>query len=549
MEQQQQKKFDIGEFKMGKLLGQGAYARVYHCKLKSTGVHYAVKVMEKKFIIKEKKIAYVNMERKILSDMDHPFIMGLYYSFHDNEHLYMVIDLCRGGELSKLIRHHREKNDDLISTAAIPSSSLHISASTIGSSASSSSSPALLPSSPKAAETSINGNTRKSVSFHQQQKAFRALPVEDARFYFAETLCALQYLHSKSIVHRDIKPENILITDTGHIKLTDFGTAKDESAIDQQQQQDSKGTRRDTFCGTADYVSPEVLRDKPASIPADLWAMGCLLYSMIVGKPPFRAESEYMTFQKILEHSESSLVEFPITSVDTNPELENTAIDLINSLLKPNPESRIGIPPSSILEHPFLKTLDAPLDKLKAPKLPYTASLSEPNIDGASDEWLFDEDDNDLLTQELSTSQNSRTTESTISQVGNGTHASTKRTSTIGSSVHAPMEMSTVIDQSLSQGEKVLVEGLVVKRTRNGLITRTRHLVLTDKPRLMYYDPVRLVLRGEIPFSKDPSKLNVTLRSDGKSFDIYTPERTYHLRDVMGSAARWASGINSMRDR
>ncbi len=543
--QQQQKKLDIGEFKMGKLLGQGAYARVYHCKLKASGVHFAVKVMEKKFIIKEKKIAYVNMERKILSDMDHPFIMGLYFSFHDNEHLYMVIDLCRGGELSKLIRYHREKKDDMMSMAV---SSSHASASASTTAHLSSHSPALLPSSPKAAEASLNGSARKSVSFHQQ-KAFRALPVEDARFYFAETLCAIQYLHSKSIVHRDIKPENILITDTGHIKLTDFGTAKDESTIDQQQQQDSKGTRRDTFCGTADYVSPEVLRDKPSSIPADLWAMGCLLYSMIIGKPPFRAESEYMTFQKILEHSESSPVEFPATAVDTNPELENMAIDLINLLLKPNPESRIGIPASSILEHPFLKTLDAPLDKLKAPKLPYTSSLSEPNIDGASDEWLFDEDDNDLLTQELSTSQNSRTTESTISQVGNGTHASTKRTSTIGSSVHAPMEMSTVIDQSLNQGEKVLVEGLVVKRTRSGLITRTRHLVLTDKPRLMYYDPVRLVLRGEIPFSKDPSKLNVTLRSDGKSFDIYTPERTYHLRDVMGSAARWASGINSMRGR
>ena len=390
-------KREISDFLVGTQLGEGAYARVFVCKLKSSGERYAVKVMEKKFIVKEKKMHVVTMERKVLSMVNHPNIMRLYFSFHDAEHLYMVMDLCSGGELWRLIRFHRDRQESELG--------------------------------------------RKN----------RAIPVDLARFYMAESTSAVQYLHSVGIVHRDVKPENLLLTADGHIKLTDFGTAKDEGAQQQQQQQkqqqsqgqDTGRPRKDTFCGTAEYVSPEVLQDQEASTGADLWALGCLLYVMLVGKPPFRAASEYLTFQRILEHGKRELL-IPTSTNETVAETDDSdsadaqqgagdaasspfaampvfalpapqkpddpdplpeaAMDLVRQLLLPDPSARLGASgnrsqqapdarngANALRAHRFFKGLDfEKLSEARAPKLPFDAnSIPEPTIDGSSDEWLL----------------------------------------------------------------------------------------------------------------------------------------------------------------
>ena len=102
-------------------------------------------------------------------------------------------------------------------------------------------------------------------------------PEERARFYAAQVALSIGHLHKKSIIYRDLKPENILMDDTGYICLTDFGLAKILQGNAQAY----------SFCGTPEYLAPEILNEKGHSFPVDWWALGILTYEMIVGFPPF----------------------------------------------------------------------------------------------------------------------------------------------------------------------------------------------------------------------------------------------------------------------
>ncbi len=206
------------DFFFGTQLGEGAYARVVHARRKVTHEEYAVKIMEKAFIKREKKVSFVMMEKNVLRRIAHPHIVKLYFTFQDKNpgNLYMVMDLCYG-ELQHLIEHH-------------------------------------------AAAQSAAGNPDHALTLH------------DAQFYVAEIVEALAYLHGCRIVHRDLKPENILLDFQGHVKVADFGTALDEAR--------AQGNDDTAFCGTAQYVSPEVLEDRQANKGCDLWALGCIVFQV-----------------------------------------------------------------------------------------------------------------------------------------------------------------------------------------------------------------------------------------------------------------------------
>merc|ERR1719284_1614568 len=183
---------------------------------------------------------------------------------------------------------------------------------------------------------------------------------DTACFYVAEITLALEHLHRQGIIYRDLKPENILLDATGHVKLTDFGLCKE--SIDEQ-------TVTHTFCGTIEYMAPEILTRSGHGKAVDWWSLGALMYDMLTGAPPFTAENRKKTIEKILKGK-----------LNLPPYLTPDARDLIKKLLKRQISQRLGSGPADadpIKTHPFFKHIswaDVISRKLEPPFKPVLAS-------------------------------------------------------------------------------------------------------------------------------------------------------------------------------
>ena len=295
----------VKDFLFGRTLGEGSYSTVMAATDRQTGKEYAIKVLNKRHIIKEKKVKYVNIERDTLNRLtDHPGVVRLYYTFQDEESLYFVLDLASSGELL--------------------------------------------------------GALKRMTTFDE----------ECTRFYGAEILDTIDYMHARGVIHRDLKPENVLLDDEMHVKITDFGTAKilDVPKRPPKDVGDSGGAgnpldgsddnKANSFVGTAEYVSPELLTDKKACKSSDLWAFGCIIYQLLAGRPPFKAGNEYLTFQKIVALEYQFPTGFP-----------EVAKDLVERLLVLDPASRLSI--EHIKNHEFFDGMSwgRGLWRQKAPRL------------------------------------------------------------------------------------------------------------------------------------------------------------------------------------
>jgi len=158
------------------------------------------------------------------------------------------------------------------------------------------------------------------------------------RLYAAEISLALQQLHSMHIVYRDLKPENILLDAEGHIKITDFGLSKELKPQE----------NTTTFCGTPEYLAPEVLKGQGHGNAVDWWSLGTLVFEMLNGLPPFYSQNINIMYQKILNGE----LKFP---AHFSPEAQS----LLEGLLTRDPEKRLGVGDPQILRnHPFFKGLD-----------------------------------------------------------------------------------------------------------------------------------------------------------------------------------------------
>lgn len=120
-------------------------------------------------------------------------------------------------------------------------------------------------------------------------KKEKLLP-DHAKFYVGQVVLAFEFLHGKGMIYRDLKPENILLSSNGYIKLADFGFIKKLA----------QSERTNTFCGTPEYIAPEIILNKGYSQPVDWYALGIFLYELLYGRPPFMANDPYDIFQQVL---------------------------------------------------------------------------------------------------------------------------------------------------------------------------------------------------------------------------------------------------------
>lgn len=183
---------------------------------------------------------------------------------------------------------------------------------------------------------------------------------DTACFYLSEIILALQHLHKLGIIYRDLKPENILLDREGHVKLTDFGLCKEHINED---------TVTHTFCGTIEYMAPEILTRSGHGKAVDWWSLGALMYDMLTGMPPFTADDRKQTIEKILK-GKLSLPQY----------LTPDARDLIRKLLKRQVGQRLGAGTNDaeqIINHNFFKHIhwhDVISKKLEPPFKPLLKS-------------------------------------------------------------------------------------------------------------------------------------------------------------------------------
>lgn len=305
-------------FEKIKLLGKGDVGKVYLVKEKCSNKLYAMKVLNKKEMIERNKIKRVLTEQEILRSSNHPFIITLYHSFQSDEYLYLCMEYCMGGEFFRALQ------------------------------------------------------TRENKCINES----------DAKFYAAEVIAALEYLHLNGFIYRDLKPENILLHQSGHIMLLDFDLSKQTNVIHGPVMNDLKldtrsctdGFKTNSFVGTEEYIAPEVIRGKGHTSFVDWWTLGIFIYEMLFGTTPFKGKDRKRTFSNVLKKD----VKFP-----DKPAVSSHCKSIIKKLLIKDDSKRLGSKngAADIKQHPFFKSISwALLRNTKPPMIPVLNKSSSTTV-------------------------------------------------------------------------------------------------------------------------------------------------------------------------
>ncbi|KAK4256385.1 hypothetical protein QN277_009259 [Acacia crassicarpa] len=358
--QQQHGNLSLKHFKLLRRLGCGDIGTVYLAELIGTSCLFALKVMDNEFLANRKKNFRAQTEREILQMLDHPFLPTLYACITTDKLSCLVMEYCPGGDLHVL----------------------------------------------------------------RQRQPYRSFSEQATRFYVAEVLLALEYLHMLGVIYRDLKPENILVREDGHIMLTDFDLSlrcsvnptlvKSSSPdVDSTKKMSSPcaeascihpfclqpdwqvscftpilisagaksrkmkseaaqvgplpqlvveptSARSNSFVGTYEYLAPEIIKGEGHGSAVDWWTYGIFLFELLYGKTPFKGAGNEETLSNVVSQS----LKFPDA-----PIVSFHARDLIRGLLIKDPENRLGSVKGAaeIKQHPFFEGLNWALIRCAAP--------------------------------------------------------------------------------------------------------------------------------------------------------------------------------------
>lgn len=357
---QQHGNVGLKNLKLLKKLGGGDVGNIYLSELIGTNCLFALKVMDTGLLASRGKLQRAQTETKILQVLDHPFLPTLYAHFATDKYSCLLMEYCRGGDLHVL----------------------------------------------------------------RQKEPGQRFSEQAARFYVAEVVLALEYLHMLGIVYRDLKPENVLVREDGHIMLTDFDlslrcatnlTMVKSSPVDEHPNRTSTAcleasciypiclhtsmpiscfnskflsvavktqkpkshvatqtrtlpqliteptdARSNSFVGTHEYLAPEIIKGEGHGSGVDWWTLGIFLYELLYGKTPFKGQDDEDTFTKIV----SKRLKFPET-----PTVGSNARDFIRCLLQKQPQKRLGFEKGAveIKQHPFFQGLNWALIRCAPP--------------------------------------------------------------------------------------------------------------------------------------------------------------------------------------
>jgi len=290
------------------IIGRGGFGKVWKVKLKKTNEYFALKEMSKLKIIDRRSEISIMSERTLLSKLNNPFIVNMYFTFQDFSNLYLVMDLLTGGDL----RYHIAKR--------------------------------------------------------------RRFTEKETKFFIANILLALEYIHSKNIIHRDIKPENLVLELNGYLRITDFGVAKINE----------KDNSSETS-GTPGYMAPEVILVQNHSFPSDFFALGVIGFEFMLGYRPYLGGSR-KEIKELIIYKQAKLEE---DDIPYSWSLE--AGDFINKLLKRKPKQRLGYNGvKEIKNHFWMRDINWDLLKKKEITAPFIPNPNRENYDKAYCEKVED---------------------------------------------------------------------------------------------------------------------------------------------------------------
>ena len=262
------KSVSLDDFELLAVLGRGGFGKVMQVRHRPSQSVFAMKILKKSELVRRRQVERTQTERTILAAVRHPFIVCLHYAFQNRQKLYMVMDFVQGGDFFTLMRK------------------------------------------------------------------FKRLPENWVKIYVGEIALALQHLHDMDVVYRDLKPENILLCGDGHLKLTDFGLSRYFETRPPNPEDmlgdDSTDVVTRSFCGTEQYMSPEMLLQQGHNFRMDWWCLGLLMHEMLTARHPFSGPSHYDTLRNM---------------VTKQPNIDNRvssgAASVIRSFLIKNPRARM----------------------------------------------------------------------------------------------------------------------------------------------------------------------------------------------------------------